>query len=141
MEPVRPELKNLVKETKAIHTELQNLLKNYLIKNPGGEPQLSEKFLVSIPTIKRWIKGENLPATVIAKQLVKHLKKKVEKPVSERQLTNLLALKDAVLEDYADCEKACENDSEFTTRGGNGVNCSEAISTLRPLYELAKKCK
>lgn len=59
---------------------------------------------------------------------------------SDEKLANLLALRDAVIEDYNACEEACNDDSEFLTRKGCGVNCAEAFSTLDPLYQLAVKC-
>lgn len=60
---------------------------------------------------------------------------------SEKQLKNLLALRDAVIEDYEKCQQDYDADREFTTSEGNGVNSAEAICTLSPLYDLAKKCQ
>lgn len=63
----------------AIQREAHDLVRTYLSNNPGGECQLAEELDVSIPTIKRWANGENLPHPIIAQPLVEKLKKLLQK--------------------------------------------------------------
>ena len=55
------------------------------------------------------------------------------------RVQNLIALRDEVLRLYKEAEKAMGDDREVNI-DGNGVNCLEALHTLKPLKALADKC-
>lgn len=60
-----------------IYTELQNLLKAFLVKNPNSECKLADELNVSLTTIKLWKIGRNLPHPNMAGEIVKTLKSKL----------------------------------------------------------------
>lgn len=57
--------------------EVQTLVNDFLTKHPGKESELADGLLVSIPTIKRWGRGTNLPSPLIARAVVAYLKQRV----------------------------------------------------------------
>lgn len=65
-----PNIGGTMKDISGIQLELQQRLQDYLVRNPGEESNLSETLAVSIPTIKRWKEGKNLPHPVIAEKIV-----------------------------------------------------------------------
>jgi len=60
---------------KTIQSELQNLLNDYLSKNPDNKQKLFNELLISLPTLKRWSEGKNLPHDAMAKPIIEYLKK------------------------------------------------------------------
>ena len=54
---------------------LQEAVANFLQKHPGAERFLADNLKVSIPTLKRWKVGKNLPQPFITKAVLKHLKR------------------------------------------------------------------
>ena len=58
--------------------ELQGLLKKYLETHPNTEQELAEMIQVSIPTIKRWVEGRNLPHLVMARAIIIFLNEKLQ---------------------------------------------------------------
>jgi hypothetical protein len=59
-----------------IYTELQNLLKLYLAKNPEAERDLANKFQVATSTIKRWANGTARPHPRLVQKIVAHIRNK-----------------------------------------------------------------
>ncbi|MBI2450558.1 MAG: hypothetical protein HYV47_03425 [Candidatus Nealsonbacteria bacterium] len=62
---------------KDIRIELRNLLNTFLTNHPGSEPELARELRVSVPTIKRWAKGESAPHPFGCKPVIEYLKKKL----------------------------------------------------------------
>lgn len=67
-----------VTSIQVIHVELQSLLNIVWPKNPGDEHILADEVGVPLPTLKRWLKGKNLPQSAVAEPIVAHLKTKFE---------------------------------------------------------------
>lgn len=62
-----------------IQSELQKLIVECLKKKISNEHVLANRLKVSIPTLQRWQKGENLPASAIAQSLASYLKSALDR--------------------------------------------------------------
>lgn len=59
--------------------DLQAALKSYLEKHPDQERFLADQIGVSLPTILRWLEGENLPHDNVIENIVSNLSALEEK--------------------------------------------------------------
>jgi hypothetical protein len=82
-------LKRKMDNMKKADTRLQTLLNIYLGIRPGSEGQLANNLLVSIPTVKRWSRGKNLPHKEIAKRVMEFLEREVMEDIKETILSYL----------------------------------------------------
>lgn len=65
---------NLVKTD--IHTELQNVLNQYLADNHGIERKIADEFQIAISTVKRWASGTARPDPRLAQTIIDYIKSK-----------------------------------------------------------------
>jgi hypothetical protein len=57
-----------------IQQEVQRRVNDYLTAHPGKEVNLADTLNVSVPTVRRWKEGKNLPHARMANSVVNYLK-------------------------------------------------------------------